>query len=68
MLPRNPAHLFRSRWRALWWAAGVCVSAVLFVGFGSQQATKAVAAQTDVLGQQVDDEDLKELMKVLNAS
>jgi hypothetical protein len=68
MLPRNPSQMFRSRWRALWWATGVCVSAVMFVGLGSHQTEKAVAASTDVLGQQVDDKDLKELMKVLNAS
>ncbi|SOB86471.1 hypothetical protein SAMN06297144_1576 [Sphingomonas guangdongensis] len=67
MLPRNPSRIFRSRWRALWWAGGVCVSAVLFVGFGSHEAGRAVAAQTDVLGGQVDDKDLQELMKVLNA-
>jgi hypothetical protein len=34
MLPRRPAQLFRSRWSALFWAAGVIFTAITFVGVG----------------------------------
>ena len=35
MLPIGHKHLFRNRWLALLWAAGICWSAVSFVGSDS---------------------------------
>ncbi len=37
MLPRRPSRIFRSRWAALLWAAGVIWTAVTFIGFGSSK-------------------------------
>ncbi|MBV9843344.1 MAG: hypothetical protein JOY99_17710 [Sphingomonadaceae bacterium] len=34
MLPLPNRSVFRSRWKALWWAAGVCVTAVSVAGMG----------------------------------
>lgn len=43
MIPRRPSSLFRSRWNALLWAAGVIVTTVTTVGFGPAASTPSNA-------------------------
>ncbi|URW74521.1 hypothetical protein M9980_07985 [Sphingomonas donggukensis] len=71
MLPIPNSKVFRSRKGAIWWSFWVIVAAVMTVGFGDAPEkgaapTKAVA--TDALGQPIDDKNLKDLMKVMEAS
>jgi hypothetical protein len=62
MLPRNPSKIFRSRWSALFWAAGVIFTAVTTIGFGSARTdAKPGAAETvltDDSGAEVSNADL----------
>ena len=60
MIPRNPARIFRSRWSALWWAAGILFFAVTTIGFGSreQSAIENAAGITDATGAEVSNADL----------
>lgn len=37
-------NIFRSRWKALWWAAGVCLTAYCTVPSADQSARKEAAA------------------------
>ncbi|WP_084583667.1 hypothetical protein [Sphingomonas azotifigens] len=55
MLPRRPAALFRSRWAALLWAAGVLWTAVCVAGVDTgSKSTAASDNATDALGQPID--------------
>ncbi|WP_157084616.1 hypothetical protein [Sphingomonas pituitosa] len=66
MLPRRPSALFRSRWAALLWAAGVLWTAVSIVGVAkSPVAGVPVENATDALGQPVDNADLALLRNVI---
>nr|WP_315381921.1 hypothetical protein [uncultured Sphingomonas sp.] len=66
MLPRRPSALFRSRWVALLWAAGVLWTAVSVAGVGKSPAPAVpVENATDALGQPVDNEDLALLRNVI---
>jgi hypothetical protein len=58
MIPRRPSRLFRSRWAALFWAAGVLFTAVSFIGFGDKESHQAAAALQDATGTNVSDADL----------
>lgn len=59
MLPRRPASLFRSRWAALLWAAGVLWTAVSVAGVGNAPSHAVTAENaTDVSGQPIDNDDL----------
>ncbi|WP_213981278.1 hypothetical protein [Sphingomonas sp. dw_22] len=59
MIPRNPSKIFRSRWSALLWAAGVIFTAVTTIGFGSAKPeAKPESALTDVTGTEVSNADL----------
>ena len=60
MFPRNPARIFRSRWAALWWAAGILFFAVTTIGFGDREtaAVENAAGITDVTGAEVSNADL----------
>jgi hypothetical protein len=60
MLPRRPAALFRSRWAALLWAAGVLWTAVSLVGVGGgkPQAAASQDNAVDALGAPIDNADL----------
>lgn len=67
MLPRNPSRIFRSRWSALLWAAGVIVTAVTTVGFGSiKPDAKPESALTDVTGAEVSNADVAVLRNYLD--
>ncbi|SFK34991.1 hypothetical protein SAMN03159338_3976 [Sphingomonas sp. NFR04] len=66
MLPRRPSALFRSRWAALLWAAGVLWTAVSVAGVGTSHIPAVPTDNaTDVLGQPVDNEDLALLRNVI---
>ncbi|NLS27672.1 hypothetical protein S2M10_26720 [Sphingomonas sp. S2M10] len=59
MLPRRPSSLFRSRWAALLWAAGVLWTAVTVAGAGASQGpSPPIENAADALGQPIDKEDL----------
>jgi hypothetical protein len=60
MFPRNPARIFRSRWAALWWAAGILFFAVTTIGFGDKEtaAIENSTGLTDATGAAVSNADL----------
>lgn len=58
MIPRRPSRIFRSRWAALFWAAGVIFTAVTFIGFGDKESHQAAAALEDATGANISDGDL----------
>lgn len=59
MFPTRPSRIFRSRWSALLWAAGVLVTAVTTIGFGSAKPdAKPETALTDDSGAEVSNADL----------
>lgn len=66
MIPRRPSRIFRSRWAALFWAAGVLFTAVTFIGFGDKESHQAAAALQDATGANVSDADLSTLANLLN--
>jgi hypothetical protein len=66
MLPRRPSAIFRSRWAALLWAAGVLWTAVSVAGVGQSSNTAAPAdSAVDALGQPIDNADLDLLRNVI---
>ncbi|RYD65761.1 MAG: hypothetical protein EOP58_06840 [Sphingomonadales bacterium] len=60
MFPRNPARIFRSRWSALLWAAGILFFAVTTIGFGDKETATVENATgiTDATGAAVSNADL----------
>ncbi|OAN66248.1 hypothetical protein [Sphingomonas sp. TDK1] len=67
MLPSRPAALFRSRWAALLWAAGVVWTAISVAGMGDAAKSPApVKHATDALGQPIDNADLDALRNALS--
>ena len=70
MIPIPTSRVFRSRRGALMWSFWVLVATVMAVGFADPPASKpdAAAHATDAMGMAVDDKDMKELMRVMNAS
>jgi hypothetical protein len=70
MIPIPTSRVFRSRRGALKWSFWVIVAAVMTAGFGNAPADhpKAAAHATDALGMAVDDQQLKALLKVMNAT
>ena len=70
MFSSRPSRIFRSRWAALLWAAGVLWTAVEVVGFGSnvghaKQADADNATLTDATGAPVSDADLAVLRNLV---
>jgi len=65
MLPRRPSRIFRSRWAALLWAAGVLWTAVTFIGLGDKESHQATAALQDATGANVSDPDLAALANLV---
>jgi hypothetical protein len=47
MVPNRYSSLFRSRWRALFWAAGICWSAVSFTSYMTPEPDGAVTPAND---------------------
>jgi hypothetical protein len=56
--------IFRSRWMALLWAAGICWMAVEIVGSPPEEGNTA-AATTDVTGSEISPEDVKRVEETL---
>ena len=67
MIPRRPSALFRSRWTALLWAAGVIAMAVFTIGFGPPAGSNQ-ANPIDVTGAPVSEADLKALKAVIEGA
>lgn len=74
MIPRRPAQIFRSRWSALFWAAGVLVTAYQFVpssppphpDASDQPANRQDATLTDAAGDPVSNADLAALKQFVD--
>jgi hypothetical protein len=66
MIPRRPSRIFRSRWAALFWAAGVLFTAVTFIGFGDSEGKKVESALVDATGADFSNADLAVLENMLN--
>lgn len=64
MLPHRYSSLFRSRWRAVFWAAGICFSAVTFVGFGPDDAGNSDATPAAGAGTS-DDQSVQRLQSLI---
>ena len=58
MIPRHPSRIFRSRWAALLWAAGVIFTAVTFIGFGDKESHQAAAVIENATGTNISNSDL----------
>lgn len=67
MFPRNPSRIFRSRWSALLWAAGILFFAVTTIGLGDKETTQLENATgiTDVTGSQVSNADMAVLANLI---
>jgi hypothetical protein len=66
MLPIRTSSIFRSRWTALLWAAGIIWTAVQFAGSPSPDQQSGNAAVTDASGAEVDAEQMKQAEKLLD--
>jgi hypothetical protein len=66
MIPRRPSRIFRSRWTALLWAAGVIFTAVTTIGLGDSGQHAAEAALIDATGANVSNTDLAVLENLLS--
>ena len=71
MLPSRPSRIFRSRWAALFWAAGVLWTTVELVGFGDSHAKSGAedngTVVTDATGSDVSNADLQVLRNFIDA-
>ena len=63
MVPMRPSKIFRSRWAALLWAAGVLWFAVEMTSFGEGSAPQA--ALTDASGAAIENADLGAIANVI---
>lgn len=69
MFPIKHSWIFRSRWVALLWAAGMIWFALDMVPdapAADEKTEKHAAATTDALGQPVDEEQARDLLKRLD--
>ena len=62
MIPMRTSSIFKSRWMALIWAAGIIWLAVDFAGPDDSAGNNSVAGAqpTDVTGAQITDENMKQ--------
>jgi hypothetical protein len=69
MIPMRSSMIFKSRWMALVWAAGIIWFAYDFAGSQSeeQNAGANAAEATDTTGAQVTSDDAKKLAQELNS-
>jgi hypothetical protein len=66
MVPMKLSTIFKSRWWALLWAAGIIYFAMDFVGEApAENASNQAAPVTDVTGAEVRPEDVEALKKSL---
>lgn len=66
MVPLRPARLFRSRWAALLWAAGVLFAAVTTIGLGDSESKAVESKIVDATGADVSNADLAVLQNLLS--
>jgi hypothetical protein len=66
MVPLRPARLFRSRWAALFWAAGVIFTALTTIGFGDSESKKVQSTLVDATGADISNSDLAVIENLLN--
>ena len=68
MIPMRTSSIFKSRWMALIWAAGIIWLAVDVAGPDESAANNTVAADqpTDVTGAQITDENMKQFADFAN--
>ena len=67
MVPRNPSRIFRSRWAALLWAAGIVFFAITSIGLGDKEtaAVENATGITDVTGAAVSNADMATLANII---
>jgi len=66
MVPLRPARLFRSRWAALLWAAGVVFTALSFIGLGDSESHAVESKLVDATGVDVGNADLAVIENMLS--
>lgn len=66
MIPLRPARLFRSRWAALFWAAGVIFGAVSFIGLSDSESRTVESKLVDATGVDVGNADLAVIENLLS--
>jgi hypothetical protein len=60
MIPMRSSSIFKSRWMALIWSAGIIWLAVSVAGPGDSAGNNAADQPTDVTGATISDENLKQ--------
>ena len=66
MIPMRTSSIFKSRWMAMIWAAGIIWLAVDVAGPDESTANNAAAQPTDVTGAQITDENMKQFADFAN--
>jgi hypothetical protein len=66
MIPMKTSSVFKSRWMALIWAAGILWLAWDVAGSAPQGNDQNAEAPTDVTGATITDEDAKKFQQALN--
>lgn len=67
MIPMRTSSVFKSRWMALLWAAGIIWFAYDFAGSEPQDANTSAENVTDVTGTPVTADDEKKFAEALNS-
>ena len=67
MIPMRTSSVFKSRWMALLWAAGIIWFAYDFAGSEPQDANTSAENATDVTGAPVTADDEKKFAEALNS-
>lgn len=67
MVPMRTSTVFKSRWMALLWAAGIIWFAYDFAGSQPQDSNASANAETDATGTPVTKDDEKKLTDALNS-
>ena len=68
MIPMRTSSIFKSRWMALIWAAGIIWFAIDVAGPDESAGNNAVAAEqpTDVTGAKITDENMRQFAEFAN--
>lgn len=67
MIPMRPSTVFKNRWMALLWAAGIVWLALDVAGTGDQATNASSAGQlTDASGTPVSNQDVQNVANILN--
>jgi len=65
MIPMKHSSIFKNRWFAILWAAGILWFAYDFIGEEPAADSNGAAAVTDATGAPVDDQQIKDLEKTI---